>query len=251
MTCAGTIWRQPGNNYALPPNEVHVWRATLHQPQEAIAVGMRILSVDERARAEKFHFEADKRRHIIGRGMARTLIGHCLHRPPDGLKFAYNGFGKPSLAPDTGPSIEFNISHSGELVLVALAYGRTLGVDVESMQREMATGEIATRFFSPNECRVLSSLPADAQCAAFFACWTRKEAYLKARGDGLSLPLDQFDVAFLPGEKPRLLETRHDPAEAGRWTMCALEPGHGCAAALAVEGSQWKLACWDWPLLPG
>jgi len=114
----------------------------------------------------------------------------------------------------------------------------------------MATAEIAARFFSPNECRALAALAADVQCAAFFACWTRKEAYLKARGDGLSLPLDEFDVAFAPGQKPRLLETRHDPAEARRWRLQALDLSGDYAGALAAPSSIRKLKCWNWhPLL--
>jgi 4'-phosphopantetheinyl transferase len=247
MTCAETIWHRPRGDYGLPPDEVHVWRAILDQPQDCIARFMRVLSLDERARADKFHFEADRKRHIIGRGLSRRLLGHCLGRPANELKFEYNEFGKPSLAAGLYPPLQFNVSHSGELVLVALTLGRALGIDVERMQRDMAKEEIAARFFSPNECRALAALAPDMQCAAFFACWTRKEAYLKARGDGLSLPLDGFDVAFAPGEEPRLLETRHDPAEARRWTMHAFNPGHGCKAALAVEGVEWKLKCWDWP----
>jgi 4'-phosphopantetheinyl transferase len=247
MTCAETIWHRPRGDYGLPPGEVHVWRAILDQPRDAIARFMRILAPDERAHAEKFHFEADRKRHIIGRGLSRLLLAHCLGRPADELKFEHNEFGKPSLALGLHPPLQFNVSHSGELVLVALTLGRALGIDVERMQRDVAKEEIAARFFSTNECRALAALAPDLQCAAFFACWTRKEAYLKARGDGLSLPLDQFDVAFVPGQEPRLIETRHDPAEAGRWTMHAFDPGHGCKAALAVEGSDWKLKCWDWP----
>ncbi len=208
---------------------------------------MQTLSLEERARAERFHFEADRKRHIIGRGLSRNILSHCLGSPADQLKFEYNEFGKPGLAAGLYPPLQFNVSHSGELVLVGLTLGRTLGVDVERMKKEMASQQIAARFFSTNECRALAALAPDLRCAAFFACWTRKEAYLKARGDGLSLPLDVFDVAFVPGEAPRLLETRHDPAEAGRWTMDAFNPGHGCKAALVVEGSGWKLKCWDWP----
>jgi 4'-phosphopantetheinyl transferase len=110
----------------------------------------------------------------------------------------------------------------------------------------MSTAEIASRFFSPSECRALAELPADLRCAAFFCCWTRKEAYLKARGDGLALPLDQFDVAFVPGAEPRLLETRHDPAEASRWALRAIDVGPRHKAAIAVEGSNWTLRCLDW-----
>ena len=208
---------------------------------------MQILSTDERARAGKFHFEVDRKRHIIGRGLSRRLLGHCLGRPGEELRFEYNEFGKPRLAAGLFPHLQFNVSHSGELVLVALTIGRDLGIDVERMQRDMATEQIAARFFSTNECRTLAALAPELQCAAFFACWTRKEAYLKARGDGLSLPLTQFDVAFAPGDEPRLLETRHDPAEARRWTMQTFNPLHGCKAALVVEGSDWKLKCWDWP----
>jgi 4'-phosphopantetheinyl transferase len=137
--------------------------------------------------------------------------------------------------------------NSGDWILIALSLGRTLGVDVERKKEDMATEEIAARFFSPIECSALAALPAAMRCEAFFSCWTRKEAYLKARGDGLSLPLDQFDVAFVPGAEPRLIETRHDPAEAHRWTLNALQVGRDYAAALAVEGADWELKCWDWP----
>ena len=244
MLCADTIWHRACGKYELPADEVHVWRATLDQPPESMAGFLRVISADEQARAGKFHFEADRKRHIIGRGVSRLLLGHCLGIAAGELQFEYNEFGKPSL--QGGLPLRFNLSHSGELVLVALARGRTIGVDVERMRGDMARAEIARRFFSPRECSALAGFAPDLQCEAFFACWTRKEAYLKARGDGLSLPLDQFDVAFIPGEVPRLLETRHDPAEVRRWTICALNPGHGCAAAVAAEGSNWTLKCWDW-----
>src|SRR4051812_6832866 len=166
MTCAETIWHRPRGEYGLPDDEVHVWRATLDQPAPGIAAFMRILSADERARAEKFQFEADRKRHIIGRGLSRTLLGHCLGRPAQGLQFEYNEFGKPALRRGLGPPVQFNISHSGELVLVALTLGRALGIDVERMRQEMAGQEIAARFFSANECRALAALAPDAQCAA-------------------------------------------------------------------------------------
>jgi 4'-phosphopantetheinyl transferase len=244
MVCAETVWHRVCGNYELPADEVHVWRATLDQPQEVMARFLQVLSADENARAGKFHFEADRKRHIIGRGMSRLLLGHCLGTAAHQLKFTHNEFGKPSLSGGFVP--RFNISHSGELVLVALARGRTIGVDVERMRKDMAQAEIAERFFSSRECDALAGLAPEMQCEAFFACWTRKEAYLKARGDGLSLPLDQFDVAFMPGEVPRLIETRHDPAEAQRWAIRALNPGYGCMAAVAGEGSDWTVRCWEW-----
>jgi 4'-phosphopantetheinyl transferase len=246
MTCSDSHWHRPRGDCALAADEVQVWRATLDQPQEQYSELMGVLSHEERARAGRYHFEADRKRSVLGRGLARILLGRCLGEPPERLAFEYNEFGKPQLADAGKPSVEFNLSHSGELVLIALARGRIVGVDVEHVRPDMASGEIAARFFSPNECRVLAALPAEERCAAFFSCWTRKEAYLKARGDGLSLPLNTFDVAFAPGEEPRVIETRHDPAEAGRWQLRALHPGYGCKAALAAEGDGWQVKCWNW-----
>jgi 4'-phosphopantetheinyl transferase len=231
----------------LPPNEVHVWRAGLQQSPSCLASLTQVLSVEERARAERYHFEADRKRSIIGHGVSRLLLARCLGVSPQGLRFTYNAFGKPDVVCARTPHLHFNLSHSGEWIVIALSRGRILGVDVERERKDMATADIAARFFSPVECETLAVLSAAMRCRAFFSCWTRKEAYLKARGDGLSLPLDQFDVAFAPGEKPRLVETRHDPAEAHRWKLAALQVGCDYAAALAVEGADWTLKCWDWP----
>jgi 4'-phosphopantetheinyl transferase len=247
MSGCDNAWRRPRTNYSLLPDEVHVWRASLDQPQGHFVRLRQILSPQERARANRFHFEADRKRCVLARGLLRLLIGHCLGRPADHLRFQYGEFGKPSLARGPYPNLHFNLSHSGDLVLIALSCGRAVGVDIERMRIDVATDEIAARFFSANECRDLAKVPPEMRCAAFFECWTRKEAYLKARGDGLSLPLEQFDVSFLGQDKPRLIETRHDPTEVSRWTLHALEGGCGYKAALAVEGADWKLRCWDWP----
>lgn len=244
--CAKRVWNFPTADYCLLPDEVHVWRALLDQPRSSLAAFSEVLSADERARAERFYFDADRRRAIIGRGLSRLLLGHYLGRPAHQIEFKYNAFGKPALA-DANCPVQFNVSHSGDVILVATAIDRVLGVDVERIKQDMANAEIAARYFSPCECRTLLALPPEIRGEAFFACWTRKEAYLKARGDGLSLPLDRFDVAFAPAEPPRLLATRHDPAEASRYTLCALDAGPDYAAALAVEGSNWRLACWEWP----
>jgi 4'-phosphopantetheinyl transferase len=133
------------------------------------------------------------------------------------------------------------------LALYALTRGRALGVDVEYVRDDLAGQEIAERFFSRQEVRALSALPADARTRAFFNCWTRKEAYIKARGEGLSLPLDQFDVSLTPGEPAALLGTRPDPQEAARWLLRELAPARGYVAALAVEGRGWRLRQWRWP----
>jgi 4'-phosphopantetheinyl transferase len=245
-TSTTTVWNRARDRYALPPNEVHVWRANLQQSPSCLASLTQVLSAEERGRAERYRFEADRKRSMIGRGVSRLLLARCLGAAPEELRFTYNAFGKPALVSESR-HLHFNISHSGEWVLIALSQDRALGVDVERKRADMATAEIAARFFSPVECSALAALPAAERCAAFFSCWTRKEAYLKARGDGLSLPLDQFDVAFVPGVEPRLIATRHDPADAHRWRLTALQVGCGYAAALAVEGADWEFKCWDWP----
>jgi 4'-phosphopantetheinyl transferase len=205
-----------------------------------------ILSSDEQERAAKFHFEADRRRYVVGRSTLRMLVGQCLGRPADRLRFDYGDAGKPSVAASVPPPLQFNVSHSGQVVLIALARGRAIGIDVEQIRTNVAVDQIAAQFFSPNESKGLSLLAADSQCDAFFTVWTRKEAYLKAKGAGLSLPLDQFEVS-LSADQPRLLATRHDPAEATRWTLRDLDVEHGYRAAMAVEGSDWTLRCWNWP----
>jgi 4'-phosphopantetheinyl transferase len=250
MSCSGTVWHSPRGIYVLPPDEVHVWRASLDQVQGQIAGLVDLLSPEEQERAKRFHFETDRQRCILARGLLRLLLGHCLGRSANQLQFEYNDFGKPILAGGLHPSVQFNLSHSGDIVLIALSRGRALGVDIERMRMDVAAKEIAARFFSADECRALATVAPAARCAAFFDCWTRKEAYLKARGDGLSLPLAQFDVSFLPGDQPRLLAARHDPAEVHRWTLHALDGGEGYKAALAVEGGNWQLICWDWPAAP-
>jgi 4'-phosphopantetheinyl transferase len=240
-------WEQPRGRYELPKDEVHVWRTTLDGARGWIAELKQTLSVEERQRARRFRFETDGMRHIIGRGLLRILIGHCISLPANQLQFEHGPFGKPRLAAGLPVGLEFNVSHSGNLVLIALSWDRALGVDVVQMRTNLATEAIAARFFSPNECGGLATIAVAARNTAFFDCWTRKEAYLKARGDGFSLRLDQFDVSFLPGEQARLLAVRDDPAESCRWFLHALHPGRGYKAAIAVEGAGWKLRCWRWP----
>jgi 4'-phosphopantetheinyl transferase len=244
---AALRWVAPAGAHVLAANEVHVWRARVSQAEDCLPELMQILTPDERGRAARFRFAVDRQRCILGRALIRIILGHHLRRPSHELAFAYNAFDKPRLADTRDSGLQFNISHSGEWLLIALAQGRILGVDVERMREDMVTREIAERFFSATECGALASLPAEEQCDAFFACWTRKEAYLKARGDGLSLPLDQFDVAFVPGVDARLLATRHDPAEVNRWSLCALDVGPGHKAALVVEGTGWALKLLEWP----
>ena len=240
-------WRAPPHALAMAKDQVHVWRATLDWPQERAARLLQWLSTDERERLERFRSGRDRRRYLVGRGLLRTVIGRYLSLSPGVLRFDTTAAGKPRLAPGVAPRpLQFNLSHSGDLVLIALASGRALGVDVEQVRADIELAETAARFFSPTEQQALAALSGARQIDAFFDCWVRKEAYVKARGEGLSLPLEQFDVSLLPGEPAQLIGTRPDPAEASRWRLTALDAGEGYRAALAVEGEGWMLQQWDW-----
>ena len=239
-------WGGYDRSYTLPNDEVHVWQTNLDIPPSDFPQLRQVLSPDERARADRFHFEVDRKRSIIGRGYLRLLLGQILDLPANDLQFEYDEFGKPGLILGQGRPLDFNVSHSGELILIAITAGRAVGVDVERIRTDLDPVSIAMRFFSASEREILASLPRPARYRAFFACWTRKEAYLKAKGVGLSLPLDQFDVSFLPDEEPQLLATRPDPAEARNWRLLALDLPSDYAGALAVAGSAWKLKRWEW-----
>lgn len=232
----------------LGHDEVHVWRATLDQTPSQIQTLLHYLSEDEWARAERFYFEKDRAHFIVARGVLRAVLGSYLNRAPESLSFCYGSHGKPALAGKTdGDAIRFNVSHSHGVALYAIARGRDVGIDLERIRLDLAVAEIAERFFSRWETATLRTLPTEAQHQAFFRCWTRKEAYIKARGEGLSLPLDEFDVSLAPREPAAVLRTRRDPSDASRWSLQELTPAAGFVAALAVEGHGWRLACWQWP----
>jgi 4'-phosphopantetheinyl transferase len=199
------------------------------------------------ARAARFHFVRDRRRFIVGRGLLRTLLGRYLRLAPAALRFAYTPLGKPFLIADDAPEpLCFNLSHSNELALFAFSRNRAVGVDIEHVRPVDDYEQIAARFFAPAECAQLRTLPDGQRARAFFSCWTRKEAYIKAHGVGLSLPLERFTVSIAPDEPAGLLATLDDPAEAARWSLLALPAGPDYEAALAVAGDGWQLSCWQW-----
>jgi 4'-phosphopantetheinyl transferase len=241
------LWRPPPAALTLSRAEVHVWRAALDPAASCVEQLQRTLSADELHRAARFRFPRDRRRFIVGRGALRDILGRYLGVPPCALGFRYNAYGKPALADVTAEGgLCFNVSHSHELALFAVTCGREVGVDIEYLRQEIACETIAEHFFSARERASLLALPTEVKPQAFFNCWTRKEAYIKAHGEGLSLPLDQFDVSLAPGEPAALLATHSEPREALRWSLQALTPGPGYVAALAVEGQDWHLTCWQW-----
>ena len=241
-------WRAPPETLVLGCDEVHVWRATLDQTASQIQSFRHNLAADELARAERFYFEKDRGHFIVARGVLRAILGSYLKRAPEGLSFCYSSHGKPALAGESGgDAIRFNVSHSHGIALYAVTRGREVGVDLERIRSNLEVEEIAERFFSQREVATLRALPTEEQREAFFRSWTRKEACLKARGEGLSLPLDQIDVSLAPGKPDAVPGTQPDSSEASRWSLQELAPVPGYAAALAVEGHGWRLTCWQWP----
>jgi 4'-phosphopantetheinyl transferase len=248
ITSSDSPWCCPPRTMTLGRDEVHVWRASLDQPKPQSQCFLHTLVADEQARARRFYFERDREHFIVARGVLRAILGCYLNRPPECVAFRHGTHGKPAIAGDTDlHGIRFNVSHSHGLALYAITRGRKVGIDLERIRSDLAAMEIAERFFSRREITTLQALPTEAQRQAFFECWTRKEAYIKARGEGLSLPLDQFDVSLASGEPVAVLGTPRDPSEAFRWSLRDLPVAPDYAAALAVEGHGWSVACWQWP----
>ena len=233
----------------LPPDEVHVWTASRDAPDDVVEAMRSLLDVDERKRADRFAFPVDRRQFAVGRGLLRTILGRYLDRPPGSLRFVANAHGKPGLDPRMGVDvpIRFNLAHSGPWVVYALTLGRDIGVDIERIRPEFGGFAIAERFFAPGEVATLRALPDDSRPLAFFQGWTRKEAYIKAKGKGLALPLDEFEVAIAPDRPAALIATLPDPAEAARWSLVELPAEPGYVSGLCVEGRGWTLRRWHWP----
>ena len=241
-------WCSPPERLRLDSGAVHVWRAGLDQSPSQIERFRNTLDDDERSRADRFYFSRDRERFIVARGVLRALLGRYLDTAPERLSFSYSAHGKPALASEPGAdAIRFNLSHSHGTALYAVTRGREVGVDLEFIRCDLEAEQIAERFFSHSEIVALQAVPPSIRKYAFFLCWTRKEAYIKARGEGLSMPLDQFDVSLIPGEPAALLSTKPDSDEALRWSLRNLTPASGYAAALASEGRDWNLSCWQWP----
>lgn len=226
----------------LPENEVHLWRVDLSVLAHEEQRWGQILSADELARAARFHFSRDRQNFTATRAFLRRILASYLASDPKEFVFLYSEKGKPFLSPaHPGNQLEFNVSHSGAIALLAFARRRMLGVDVEQVRENFDHQTIAQRFFSQEELRQLALLAPSEKSRGFFRCWTRKESYIKAQGSGLSLPLHQFDVSLQPEIENALLSTRPDSAEAARWSLREIPAGTGYVAALCVRGDGWRL----------
>jgi 4'-phosphopantetheinyl transferase len=243
-------WSSPSTTPVLACGEVHVWRASLSGDLPASRCFAPTLSADEQARAARFIFERDRDHYISARGILRDLLGRYMKFAPQMIKFEYGPHGKPAIAcANSKPAISFNLSHSHGLAMVAIAHKREVGIDVELIRPDFAGEQIAKRYFSGTEVAELNALPTQQRAESFFLCWTRKEAYIKARGDGLHTPLDSFSVSLSP-DNPATLTS----ADESRWGMesfvpsLAREPRY--VATVVAEGKNWKPRYFGWKSMP-
>ena len=248
-----TLFTPPPLDLDLVTNEIHVWCASLDQAVSRLHRLRQTLSMDERMRAERFRFEQDRTRFIVSRGILRTILGRYLNVEPGRLQFCYGKNGKPMLADTFGKrTIFFNMSDSEGIALYAFSRDGEIGVDIEKICDNPERDQIADQICSVRESAVFRALPETMKKEAFFNCWTRKEAFVKAIGDGLCSPLDKFDVSIVPGESARLLRIEGDSKGASRWSIQDLKPAYGFAAAFAIGRRSWQLRCWRWgSRLPG
>lgn len=222
--------------------EVHVWCGSYDDMQPYFSMLRDTLSQKERMRGEKYHFPIDRHNYHARHGMLRVLIGRYLSINPKEIRFDTNPFGKPVIQNICREDpIRFNISSSNKMALYAFARGRRVGVDIEFMRPMTDMGVIADSCFSSNENAEFNTVPVKKRQEAFYRCWTQKEAFVKALGDGLFRSLDQFDVSLMPGTSAELRRTAWDPDEAARWSLRMITPVPGYIASLAVEGSGWSL----------
>jgi 4'-phosphopantetheinyl transferase len=215
--------------------EIHVWHRSL-----AVAVAERealyaLLDPEERQRAGRFHFETSRDAFIVSHGWLRTLLGRYLNTDPRRVEFTFGHRGKPAVQ---GTPLRFNLSHSGAMAACAVTRNEEIGIDIELIRPMSDLESVARRFFHPEECRKLLALNGEDRETAFFRCWTRKEAYIKALGDGLSAELDRFEVTLAPGEPAAFVQIDGRPA-AAEWSLFGLDVGPDYTGAVAVRGTDW------------
>lgn len=240
-----STWLAPPESPSLSSGEVDVWLVRLEPSADQEKKFLDTLEFDERSRADRFHFAEDRRQFVVARGFLRLVVSRYLETSAEQLRFCYGTYGKPALdGVHRSSQLRFNMSHSHGVAIYALTYGREIGVDVEYIRDDFTSEEIARHFFSPFEVETLCALPPEDRVTAFFKCWTRKEAYIKATGRGLSQPLDGFDVTLAPGEPAALLRTDEDLQASAHWFLFDLLVGNDYAAALAVEGAASNIRFW-------
>lgn len=241
------VWGQAPARLHLGPRDVHVWRADIAPIRDRIDALHALLSQEERRKADRFRSGEDRERFVAGRGVLRSVLGDYLGLDPAALRFESGEHGKPALTGlPGGHAPTFNVSHSAGIVLIAVAAAVDVGVDVQWIRPDLDWERIAARFFSVGEVAALRALPRHRAREAFFACWAHKEAYVKARGEGLQRSFDRFTVTLTPGTPAVEITADDEPKVAAHWSLHTLEVGDGYAGALAVGTPGCRVQCWAW-----
>ena len=238
---SSTAWFPAPQRLMLAPRELHLWRARCDEGLEPLQHYQELLSADERERAGRFAIDGARRDFIVSRGMLRELLAAYLNVRPADIVLRYGIHGKPHIwTGDAESAVRFNVSHSKGFAVFAFSLEAEVGVDVERIREEFPGREIAERFFSEQEVAALGKVPLERCSVAFFTCWTRKEAYVKARSGGLQIPLRSFSVGLEENQEQQLVDER-----GKEWSIYPFEPGIRFAAAVAVEGRDWRLKRWE------
>lgn len=228
----------------LKPHQVHVWSLNKSEHKNKLAAYWNILSKEEKESASKYRFTRDRDCSIIARGALRTLLGNYLKQSPERIKFQFGTHGKPSL--NELSDIEFNVSHSTNAIVLAFVQHNSIGIDVEYIKRNIEVKKIAKHFFSKEEIMSLFSMDESYYKQAFYNCWTRKEAFIKALGSGLSFPLDQFVVSLDSTKEAALLDTKWDEKEKDNWVLKSFEPAQDYIGAVTVKGKVSDIQFWKY-----
>jgi 4'-phosphopantetheinyl transferase len=242
------IWPVPPDKVALGAIDVHVWAAPLEQPPSLVSRCAAVLSPDEVERASRFRFDKHRNRFIVGRAMLRSLLGEYLDCLPRQLEFVYGVHGKPALTGEFPEALHYNVAHSDDILLVAVTRVGAVGVDVEQIRPVSEADELVERFFSPRENALFKKLSPDQKSIAFFNLWTRKEAWLKATGEGIAHSLNRVEVTFLPGEAPELLALPQNSGSKNDWILRELIPATGFTGALALPNLRFTISKFQFPL---
>jgi 4'-phosphopantetheinyl transferase len=237
MCLTRTLWLAPPAELGLSQAEIAIWRASLNCHPLAVSDFAATLTPDEKSRAASFRSPRDRDHFIVGRGILRELLGGYLRISPSEVRFGYGPRGKPALqASESISKIGFNMSHSADTAVYAFSSGRQVGVDVEQVRKDFEADEIANRYFSEAELNELSMLPPRLRTLAFFLCWTRKEAYIKARGEGLHIELKSFDVTLTPGRQASFVR-----GVDSAWQVASFFVADDCPSALVYDGLECEV----------
>ena len=237
------VWTKPDARPTLSDGALHIWQVNLDRSEYELGVLSELLSIDEQGRAARFHFARDRERYVVGRGILRSILARYLGQPAQELIFNYGSRGKPVLP---GAPLQFNLAHSGGVAVIALSRDRPVGIDIEQIRVVPNWEGVTNSFFSAMERKAIQSVPSIDRLFAFFTCWTRKEAYLKATGDGIGVPLDSFDVSVIPDSLPRLLRVQGAPEETSRWHFHTLPLASEYIGVAAHDGPIERVQHYQW-----